>query len=220
MPVDGMPIARMSIVLHSNPVSSNALKVRFLLAELRLEYERRHVPIGRPRPDWYLELYPFGTIPFMLDGDRELGESNAMLRYLANREGRVDLYPDDPVRRSRVDWALDAFSTQIRGGLFPAEQIGLMHGDWEQGGARAEDADQDALASAIGAARPKFDLMERFVADNGTVTGEFSIADCCFAPVLWRWGRLPVDLGQWPRVKLLRETVTARPSFAAAEPLA
>ena len=78
----------MSIVLYTNPASSNAMKVRFLLAELGLEYERTHVPISRPRPDWYVEIYPFGTIPFMRDGDRELGESNAMLRYLANREGR------------------------------------------------------------------------------------------------------------------------------------
>ena len=83
----------MSLVLYTNPASSNAMKVRFLLAELGLEYERKHVPIGRPRPDWYVEIYPFGTIPFMRDGDLELGESNAMLRYLANREGRTDLYP-------------------------------------------------------------------------------------------------------------------------------
>jgi glutathione S-transferase len=39
--------------LYDHPVSSNALKVRFLLAELGLDYERIRVPIERPRPDWY-----------------------------------------------------------------------------------------------------------------------------------------------------------------------
>ena len=163
--------AGMSIVLYSNPASSNAMKVRFLLAELGLEYEREHVPLARPRPDWYLEIYPFGTIPFMRDGDLELGESNAMLRYLANREGRTDLYPAEPAERARVDWALDAWSTQFRGTFFPAEQIALMQTPIDEGGSRAEDADQAELAEAIEAVKPKLDVMERFVASNGTVLG-------------------------------------------------
>ena len=36
--------------LHDNPISSNALKVRFLLAELGLGYERVAVPSARARP--------------------------------------------------------------------------------------------------------------------------------------------------------------------------
>ena len=37
----------------------------------------------------------------MQDGEFELGESNAILRYLANREGRDDLYPVEPRERAR-----------------------------------------------------------------------------------------------------------------------
>jgi glutathione S-transferase len=212
-------LARLSLVLYDNPTSSNALKVRFLLAELGLEYERVTVPLARPRPDWYLQRYPFGTIPFLEDGDLRLGESNAILRYLANRERRTDLYPDEPAARARVDWALDAWSTQIRGGLFPAERVGLMRGDGDWSG-RPEDADQDALAEALEAARRPLGLAEGFVADNGTVVGTFTIADCAFAPVLWRWYRFPLSFEPWPKLARLRDTVTVRPSFAAAEPVA
>ena len=42
------------VLLYSNPVSTNALKVRFLLAELGLDYDTREVPLSQPRPDWYL----------------------------------------------------------------------------------------------------------------------------------------------------------------------
>lgn len=206
----------MSLLLYDNAGSSNAMKVRMLLAELGEEYERRRVPLARPRPDWYLERYRFGTIPFLQEGDLELGESNAILRYLARSRGRADLYPTDPAARARVDWALDAWSTQIRGGLFPAENLALMHADIEQGGGRWEDADQEALAKALEGARTKFDLLEWFIADNGTVVGEFTIADCAFAPVLWRWHRMPLSLDAWPKVARLQAAVSARPSLNAA----
>jgi glutathione S-transferase len=208
----------MGIVLYDNPASSNAMKVRFLLAELGLPYERRHVPLAHPRPDWYRARYPFATVPFFEDGDLELGESNAILRYLANREDRTDLYPAEPAARAAVDWALDAWSTQFRGALFPAERIGLMGKPIDDGGSRPEDADQAELAAAIDAARPKLDIMESFVAGNGTVVGTFTLADIAFAPVLWRWYKMPLAFDDWPKVALLRETVTARPAFSAMEP--
>jgi glutathione S-transferase len=208
----------MSLLLYDNPASSNAMKVRFCLAELSLAYERRHVPLARPRPDWYLERYPFGTIPFLEDGDLELGESNAILRYLANREGRTDLYPAEPDARARVDWALDAWSTQFRSAFFPAERIAFMQKPLDDGGSRPEDADQAELAETIEAVRPRLDVMERFVADNGTVVGSFTIADMAFAPVLWRWYRMPLAFDPWPKVARLRDTITARPAFTEMGP--
>lgn len=61
---------------------------------------------------------------------------------------------------------------------------------------------------------------ERFVADNGTVLGEFTIADCSVGPVLWRTLRLPVDFAPYPKLSRLRDAVAARPSFQAAGPVA
>jgi glutathione S-transferase len=62
--------------------------------------------------------------------------------------------------------------------------------------------------------------MERFVAENGTVVGIFSIADCAFTPVLWLWYRLTLSFDPWPGVALLHDTVTAHPAFAAMGPVA
>jgi glutathione S-transferase len=205
----------MALVLYDNPASSNAMKVRFLLAELGLDYERRRVPLPQPRPDWYVERYPFATIPFLEDGEMALGESNAILRYLANREGRTDLYPAEPAARARVDWGLDAWSTQFRGAFVPAERVALWSVDLEQGGGRAQDADPGELAAALEQLHPRLDVMERFVAANGTVLGTFTIADCAFAPVLWRSYRLGLPIERWPKVALLRDTVTARPAFTS-----
>ena len=89
------------LTLCDHPISSNALKVRFLLAELGLEYERRTIPITRPRPDDYVALNPLAGIPTLIDGDLVLTESNAILRYVANRYGGEELYPADRSRGRR-----------------------------------------------------------------------------------------------------------------------
>ena len=208
------------LVLYDHPVSSNALKVRFLLAELGLSCEKVHVPFSWPRPETYTALNPFGRIPTLVDDDVVVGESNAILRYIARRERRDDLYPREPADQARVEWALDAWSTQVRPMLMPAEAAALFHTDQEGGSGRPEDADQAAVAAALGPAREALALFERFIADNGTVLGTFTIADCAVAPVLWRSYRLPLSLEGLPKVALLRETATGRPAFRAAGPVA
>jgi glutathione S-transferase len=207
------------LVLYDHPASSNALKARFLLAELGLEYERRHVPFAEPRPADYVALNAFGRIPTLVDGDLVLPESNAILRYLAHREERFDLYPQEPRERAPVDAALDAWSTQTRPALFPLEGAALFHSDRESGGGRWEDGDQAAIEAALPRASQGLDVFEQFIADNGTVLGRFTIADVAAGPVIWRTKRLPLDLERWPKILRFRDAIEARPAFQAAEPV-
>ncbi len=208
----------MALVLYNHPVSSNALKVRFLLAELGLVYEPVYVPFAEPRPESYRELNPFGRIPTLVDGEIVVAESNTVLRYLAAREGRDDLYPADLAARARVDWAMDAWATIVRPALFGLESVTIMRERWEEGGVSAEGADPDKVAAAMPRIGATLGAYERFIADNGTVTGTFTIADCAVGPVLWRTHRLPLDLGPYPKLARLREAVTSRASFQTAGP--
>jgi glutathione S-transferase len=207
------------LVLYDNPLSSNALKARFLLAELGLPYERREVPFAEPRPEEYLALNPFGRIPTLIDGDLVLPESNTILRYLAHREERYDLYPLEPRERAPVDAALDAWSTQVRPGLQPLERVVIFQRDSEGGTGTWEDADQAAIQAALRRAEAALDLLERFVAGNGTMLGRLTIADFAAGPVVWRTQRLPLDLTRWPKVLRLRDAIEAHPAFQAAEPV-
>ena len=199
----------MSLLLYDNPTSSNALKVRFAMAELRLQYEREEVPLTKPRPAWYVEFQPSGRVPALRDGDTLIAESNAILRYLAAREGRDDLYPTRLPDRSQVDWALDLWSTGVRPALF-AMELPLL----------TDPPDLDAAAAATPAAERALDVYERFVRGDGTVLGAFTIADICVAPVLWRSHRLPLDFARWPRLHAIRSAIDQNPAFAAAGPVA
>ena len=101
----------MSYVLHDNPLSSNAQKVRFLLAELGQTAELREVPLAQPRPEWHLAVNPTGGIPAIVHDGFRLAESNTVLRYLATRSGDTQIYPSDLPDRATVNWLLDAITT-------------------------------------------------------------------------------------------------------------
>ena len=204
------------MLLYDNPISSNALKVRFLLAELGLDYDRREVPLTHPRPDWYLAQNPLGGVPTLDDDGLVLAESNAILRYLAQRAGRTDIYSAVPAERALVDQFLDRFALTFRPAFFQVERealgfvqgIGLGGKDGDPAAARAKEAQ---VAGTV-------ELFEELVADNGTILGTFTIADCAAAPVLYRTANTGMDIAPYPKLLRFRETVTARRAFAAAGP--
>ena len=201
----------MALTLYTMPISGNALKVRFLLAELGLAYERVEVPRPRPRPDWYLELNPAGGVPTLVDGDFVLAESNAILRYLTRREGRDDLYPTDLRTYASVNRLLDTWSTLVRPALFPLENArGLF-----------DEPDDAQVGPSLGPATAALSAVEKMIAENGTMTGTFTIADICAAPTLFRTAKLelPLDWAELPRLAAVREAVTTHPAFLAAGPV-
>lgn len=211
-----MPEAR-PLALWDHPHSSNALKVRFLLEELDLPYDRRPVPLARPRPAEYLVVNPIGGIPALDDDGFQLAESQAILRYLAAREGRIDLYPVDARERARVDEFLDRFASGLRSALFRHEALAL---GWSpEHGFRPQDADPAAAAAIAPELTGALDQLESVVGDHFTVLDRFTIADCAIAPVLFRTllTRLPLD--DHPRLSGLRERLLARPAWQRADPV-
>lgn len=206
------------LVLHDNPISSNALKVRFLLAELGLSYERRTVPLSRPRPPAYLALNPVGGVPALQDDGFVVSESHAILRYLATREGRGDLYPSDPRERAVVDEFLERFATGIRAAFFRHEVPALGYSR-DKGGFGALAPDPAAAEAAEREIQPALRLLDGLVEPSAVVLGRFTIADCALAPVLYRTTRTGLDLAPHPRLEALRAALVTRPGFLAADPV-
>jgi len=182
--------------LCDHPISSNALKVRFLLAELDVPYERREIPITRPRPDDYVALNPLAGIPTLIDGDLVLTESNAILRYLANRCGGEELYPADPVERAPVDEFLDRYSLTLRPALFSVEVPAL--GFTPQGGFGSAPADPDAAVARAAEIAATLRTFDAIIDHGGYALGRFTIADCAAGPALYRTTHTGMDLSPYP----------------------
>ena len=90
------------MLLYDSRVSGNCYKVRLLLAHLGVEYERREVDVvdRSGRLELLGELNPGLRVPtLVLDDGRSLGESNAILWYLA---GGTKYLPQDPFELAQV----------------------------------------------------------------------------------------------------------------------
>lgn len=196
-----------TLVLYDNPGSSNALKVRFLLNELGLTADLIKVPLDDERPDWYREVHPFGTVPCLVDGDLRLVESNTMLRYLAGREGRDDLYPRELRARARVDELLDALSLSVRPALWELELRSYY--------ATSPYPPHEVAAAREGLSRT-LRGWEELIEPGGSATGSFSIADIAATARLWLLPKLPIDITPFAKTRQMLDTVSARPAYQAA----
>ncbi len=196
------PMTAAAPVLYDNPASTNGLKVRLLLAELGLEVTRVAVPLAGERPASYRALHPFGLVPCLVDGDLVVPESNTILRHLAARAGRDDLYPTALAARTRIDALLDSLSLQLRPALWEAERV-VVYGEPETGAWR------QPLEEVL-------DGWERMLAEARPVIGPFTIADCAGAGRLLHLGALGLDPARTPAITALVEGARERLSWAVA----
>jgi glutathione S-transferase len=203
------------LTIWTNPQSSNGQKVEFLLAELGLQYDRREVSLAQPRPPEYVALNPLGGIPTLCDEDFVLAESQAILRYLATRAEREDLYPTAARERAQVDEFLDRFTTRLRTPFFRREAV--MLGWTAPRGFSEQDADPAKAPSIEAEIAPNTALLESLVSEHGAVLGRFTIADCALAPVLARARETGYDLAAYPNLNALGDALLARPAWTGID---
>jgi glutathione S-transferase len=155
--------------LYDYFASCNCYKVRLLLAQLGLPYERVPIDIfnGETLTDEYAQMNPARTTPVLeTDDHRYLPESNAILFYLA---GGTPYLPDDPFERAEVVRWLVYEQTDIvptMGGL----RFRLLVG-------RLKPSDPDAVRRKEGAIEVLRFLDEHLATRDFFVGGRYTIAD-------------------------------------------
>ena len=113
------------MILYDHPVSANCLKVRILLRQLGLEFERVTIDLfsGEGRRPEHLARNPDGRVPVLaLDSGELIPESAAILLFLA--EG-TDFLPTERLDRARVHQWLFFEQNQVEAGLAVARFMAL-----------------------------------------------------------------------------------------------
>ena len=196
------------LTLYDNPDSTNALKVRILLAELGQEARSIAVPLEGERRAEYLDLHPFGLIPTLVDADLVVTESNTALRYLAERAGRWDLRGSDPRERARVDVVLDSLSLEVRPHLWAVEEFAHY----------GLDVSEDDRAARRAGLDRALDGFERLLDPGGpyALGSTLTIADCAIAGRFLHIGELSLVAIATPRLHRVVGSMRRRASYARA----
>lgn len=86
--------------LYATPLSANGRKTLAVIRHLHIDAEVHSVDVyrGEGRSREYLAINRHGKIPFLVDGEFVLSESNAILLYLAERYGGERLWPPGDAR--------------------------------------------------------------------------------------------------------------------------
>jgi len=177
--------------------SVNVQKVVWCADELGLAYERQDVggSFGGNKTPEYLAKNPNGLVPVIEEDGFVLYESNAIVRYLAARDSRGSLWPEDLRKRADADrwmeWQSTSFTPAMRD-IF-----------WQLIRTPAEKRD----AAAIEASRAECEKLtaildahlgrHRFLTEHG-----FTAADIVVGCATHRWLNLPTP--REPRAHLER----------------
>ncbi len=181
--------------IYADPITVNCRKVLAGLDLMGADYTLSKVDYfkGEQKGDAYVAINPNAALPAMKDDDLVLWESNAILQYAADKQGRADLYPTGLADRADVNrWLL-----WEAGAWFPTCYVYLVENCVKPllGGAPDQailDGEADNFHKLAG-------ILDARLAQNAWVCGDgVTIADIAVAaPMhLYEWAKLPLDRHQ------------------------
>lgn len=180
---------RSSMALLSDPRCHYSQRVRIVLAEKGVSCDiEEYAPSMVPTE--LADVNPYNSLPTLLDRDLVLYDSKVMMEYLDERFPHPPLLPVYPVARAQCrlwmqrierDWA------PIVDRLMNAEGT-------------ADDAKE--LGQSLAGIAPIFDEMPFFLSE------EFTLTDCCLAPILWRLNEMGVSIPKKRQTKPLFDYMT------------
>ena len=170
---------RTSMALFSDPTDHYCQRVRIVLEEKGISSEIIDTDKNNINAE-ILEVSPYSTLPVLVDRDVCLYDSVTLMEYLDERFPHPPLLPVYPVARANIrlyikrianDWC-SIFDRLVDEKLKEAEEKKL----------------KKQLKSLIVATNPIFKEKPFFMND------EFSLVDCCIAPILWRLPQVGIEI--------------------------
>lgn len=157
------------MVLYSDTTGPIGHCVRIVLAEKDINVEIHFIE-GDERPDDLAELNPYHSVLTLIDRELVLYDEQIIMEYLDERFPHPPLMPVDPVSRAN--------NRQLRYRIMRDlySLVDDLGGENEIAAANARKELRDNLTAIA----PAFTHKPYFMSD------EYSLVDCCMAPLLWR----------------------------------
>ncbi|MBM6549876.1 glutathione S-transferase N-terminal domain-containing protein [Marinomonas ostreistagni] len=174
----GVIAKRSSMTFFSDGEDHYSHRVRIVLAEKAVTVDIIDVdPFNKPEE--LADINPYNELPALVDRDLVLYEPNVMMEYLDERFPHPPLLPVYPVARAESR----LYMYRIQRDWASLVDTILSSKDRE-----AVETAQKELRESLISVSPIFEEKPYFMSE------EFTIVDCCLAPILWRLPVLGVNI--------------------------
>jgi len=193
-------VRRSSMTLFSDPTSQYSHRVRIVLTEKGVTVDIEDID-PKSVTEEILEANPYGTLPTLVDRDLALYESKVVMEYLDERFPHPPLLPVYPVARA-----------ESRLWIYRIERdwCGLVDKITTSPDSKAAEVARKEFRESLMTIASIFEEVPYFMSE------EFTLVDCCLAPMLWRLPELGIALPSNRQIKPLldyMDRLFERPSF-------
>ena len=169
---------RSLMVLYSDSINPLGHAVRIVLAEKDVNVEINFINEDDAKPEELNELNPYNSILTLIDRDLVLYDAQIIMEYLDERFPHPPLMPVDPVTRA----GNRQLRYRVMRDLYAV--VDELDSENEIAAANAKKVLRDNLTAIA----PAFTQMPYMMSE------EYSLVDCCMAPLLWRLSEYGIKL--------------------------
>jgi len=204
-----LSIPELAMITLYTAATPNGYKISIMLEECGLDYQVHAIALGEleQKQDWFLKINPNGRIPAIVDyaeDDFAVFESGAILIYLADKVGKF-LPPNTRAMFKHHSEAMQWL-------MFQKSGLGPMMGQANVFYRYATEKIPYAIKRYQDESRRLLEILDRQLADNEYLAGDYSIADIanfCWARTA-HWSG--VDSADLPHLTRWIDLIEARPA--------
>ena len=196
----GVVAKRSSMTFFSDNTSQYSHRVRIVLAEKGVTVDLIEADAAHP-PAELADINPYNSLPTLVDRELVLYESKVMMEYLDERFPHPPLLPVYPVARAESRLYIHRIEK---------DWCSLVDSILHSRSDNVVKKSTKELRESILGISPIFAEKPFFMSD------EFTLVDCCLAPILWRLPSLGVDVRSSKQTKPLlayMDALFSRDSF-------
>ena len=198
--------------------SSAAFRARIALNLKGIAWEHVNIslPDGDQFDDGYRKLNPQGRVPTLIDGDKILYQSMAILEYLEETQPKPAFLPSDLLGRARVRGLADIIACDIH----PLNNLAILK---FLGGEMGVDKDAVDVTWYQHWIYEGFNALEAHL-EKDSDTGTFAhgetpgLVDICIVPQVFNAERYECDLSAYPRLISIFAECMKLDAFDSAQP--
>jgi glutathione S-transferase len=195
----------LTLIIGNKNYSSWSLRPWIAMKVAGIAFEEKVIPLYEPGSrEQILQYSPAGKVPVLIDGDRHIWESLAILEYLAEKFPNASLWPRDVRARSHAR----TVATEMHAG-FQALRKNCPMNLWLPAKSRPQPA--EVLENVRRIESLWSDCRARFGQEGPFLFGAFGAADAMYAPIVSRFHTFGVDVDKISRSYM--DAVMALPAW-------